>query len=144
MNKKEYGELYRLALEARERAYTPYSGYNVGAALLAKSGKIYLGANIENAAYGDTVCAERVAIFKAVYDGERDFAAIAIAGAKAGETPSVPCPPCGSCRQVMAEFSDGSLDIVLGGDKGIEVHRLDEILPMSFIKSALSGEEENV
>ena len=87
-------ELYELACSARERAYAPYSGFSVGAALLAKSGNVYLGCNIENRAFSPSNCAERTAFFKAVSDGERSFVKLAVAGGKAGESP-VFCPPCG-------------------------------------------------
>ena len=96
-------ELCALAVEARKSSYSPYSGFKVGAALLSGSGKIYTGCNIENAAYTPTVCAERVAFFKAVSEGETDFIAIAIAGGT-GNEPDGECPPCGVCRQVMMEF----------------------------------------
>ena len=111
-------DLIRLAEAARERAYAPYSGFLVGAALLGKSGKVYLGCNVENAGYSATNCAERTAFFKAISDGEREFQAIAIVGGKRGEKPGY-CPPCGICRQVMAEFCDGDcLDSVCGDDAG--------------------------
>lgn len=99
-------ELYELACSARDRAYAPYSGFSVGAALLAKSGKVYLGCNIENRAFSPSNCAERTAFFKAVSEGERSFVKLAVAGGKAGESP-VFCPPCGVCRQVIAEFCAG-------------------------------------
>ena len=89
----------------RESAYAPYSGFRVGAALLAKSGKIYLGCNIENAAYGPSNCAERTAFFKAVSEGERTFDAIGIVGGKGEERGDQMCSPCGVCRQVMMEFA---------------------------------------
>lgn len=96
-------ELIRLALEARQASYAPYSGFRVGAALLAKDGTVYKGCNIENAAYTPTNCAERTAFFKAVSEGEREFEAIAIVGGK-GELPQDYAWPCGVCRQVMTEF----------------------------------------
>lgn len=102
MNNKE---LIRLALEARQAAYAPYSGYRVGAALLTKNGKVYKGCNIENAGYTPTNCAERTAFFKAVSEGEREFAAIAVVGGR-GEQPQDYAWPCGVCRQVMMEFCD--------------------------------------
>lgn len=98
--------LVEAAVSARKNAYAPYSGFSVGAALLTGSGKVYLGCNIENAAFTPGNCAERTAIFKAVSEGERDFAAIAIVGAKKDEEISDYCPPCGVCRQVMMEFCD--------------------------------------
>lgn len=125
-------ELCRLAVEAREKAYTPYSGYRVGAALLAKSGKVYLGSNIENAAYTPTVCAERTAFFKAVSEGETEFFAIAVAGGN-GDKVGGAFPPCGVCRQVMAEFCDGDFKILtVTGDDTFEEYTLTELLPLAF------------
>ena len=131
-----YQELYELAVSARQRAYAPYSHFTVGAALLTKAGKVYLGCNVENAAYGAVNCAERTAFFTAVCEGERDFAAIAIAGGREGQTGDV-CAPCGICRQVMAEFCGKDFEIVLGSPEGIKVYSLDEILPLSFTKDDL-------
>ena len=118
-------ELFALAKEARESAYAPYSDFKVGAALLGESGTIYLGCNVENASFGLTVCAERVALFKALSEGELVFKAIAIyAGSKS-------VPPCGACLQVMAEFGD--LDILLFDSKGSYVKwRISELLPQAF------------
>ena len=131
-------ELIREALSAMKRAYTPYSHFQVGAALLTKGGKIYQGCNIENAAYGPTNCAERTAIFKAVSEGEREFLAIAIVGGKAGETLNELCAPCGICRQVLAEFCDLDFRIVLGTPEKTVVYTLGELLPLSFEKSDLN------
>ena len=128
--------LYRLALEAREKAYTPYSHYRVGAALLTAEGRVYTGCNIETAAYTPTVCAERTAFFKAVSEGERRFAKIAIAGGREGEISSF-CAPCGVCRQVMAEFCDEDFILVLGGLDEVREYRLSEILPEMFTKKEL-------
>lgn len=126
-------ELVNLAKEARSHAYVPYSGFSVGAALLCKDGKIYQGCNIENAAFGPTVCAERTAFFKAVYDGERDFEAIAVVGGRAGEEITGLFPPCGVCRQVMREFCDLDFKLFLGRENGaFETMTLGEMLPMSF------------
>lgn len=113
------------AAEARNQAYAPYSGFRVGAALLTTGGKVYRGCNVENASYGLTACAERVAIQTAVAAGERSFQAIAI---DAG-TPT-PTPPCGACRQVLAEFGTG-LSVVLPGDP-VDVKLLSVYLPHSF------------
>ena len=96
-------ELVALAVEAMGHAYVPYSGYQVGAALLTSDGRVYQGCNIENASYTPTVCAERTAFFKAVYDGVRDFSAIAVVGGKNGEITGF-FPPCGVCRQATREF----------------------------------------
>ena len=111
LRSEEAVELLKGAMEAREHAYTPYSHFHVGAALLTKAGKVYQGCNIENAAYSPSVCAERTAFFKAVYEGEREFQAIAIMGgpeAIKGPDCTV-CAPCGICRQVMMEFCDRDL-----------------------------------
>ena len=127
-------ELILEAKNARERAYAPYSKYMVGAALLTKSGKIYHGCNIENAAYGPTNCAERTAFFKAIYDGEREFEKIAIVGAAQGSDADDICAPCGVCRQVMMEFCNPkTFKIVLadGKDKQMEL-TLEELFPHGF------------
>lgn len=123
-------KLLELALETKKKAYSPYSNFSVGAALLCENGKVYLGCNIENAAYGETICAERVAFFEAVKNGERDFSKIAIVG------DSALCFPCGSCRQVMAEFCDENFEIILGEK---EKYTLKELLPHSFLKDNLKG-----
>lgn len=124
-------ELLLKAVKAREFAYTPYSNHKVGAALLGKSGKIYLGCNVENAAYTPTNCAERTAVFKAVSEGEREFVAIAVVGGL-GDTLSELCAPCGVCRQVLNEFCDGTLKVILGTPDKITVTTLSELLPYSF------------
>ena len=125
-------ELIRQAKKAMEFAYAPYSGYKVGAALLTKTGKVYLGCNIENAAYGPTNCAERTAIFKAVSEGEREFSCIAVVGGKDGVVEDV-FPPCGICRQVMQEFCGHDFMIYMGrGDDSFEAVRLEELLPFGF------------
>ena len=129
-------ELLLKAVEAREFAYTPYSNHKVGAALLGKSGKIYLGCNVENAAYTPTNCAERTAVFKAVSEGEREFSAIAVVGGL-GDTLSELCAPCGVCRQVLSEFCDGTLKVILGTPEKITVTTLAELLPYSFGKTDL-------
>ena len=131
-------ELMLLAEQARKNAYTPYSGFKVGAALLAKNGKVYLGCNIENAAYTPTNCAERTAFFKAVSEGEREFEKIAIVGGS-GEAPAEFCAPCGVCRQVMAEFCDDSFKIILGNSNNLKVFALSEVLPYSFSPKDLKG-----
>lgn len=130
MNEVDCKELFDKAVKAREKSYSPYSGYSVGAALLCSDGTVYTGCNIENAAYSPTVCAERVAIFKAVSDGRRDFEAMAIAGGKDGIDP---CTPCGVCRQVMAEFcSADCFELILKGIDGLYRIRLGELLPGGF------------
>ncbi len=125
-------ELCALAVKAVENSYSPYSGFRVGAALLTEDGKVFTGCNIENSAFSPTVCAERTAIFKAVSEGERDFAAIAIAGGKDGKIEGV-CPPCGVCRQVMAEFCKPDFTVLLvTGQESYEKHSLADLLPLSF------------
>ena len=127
-------ELVRLALEARQKAYTPYSHFKVGAALLTKEGKVYQGCNIENAAYTPSNCAERTAFFKAVSEGEYDFAAIAIVGGAEDAKELELCAPCGVCRQVMMEFCDyNKFEIILGkSPEEYKVMSLEELLPMGF------------
>lgn len=125
-------ELLLLAIKARESSYSPYSGFAVGAALLTRDGKVYTGANIENAAYTPTICAERVAFFKAVNSGEREFVKIAVVGGKRGEDISSLCAPCGVCRQVMAEFCRDDFVIVAGTPDDIKTYTLKQILPDYF------------
>ena len=129
-------ELMKLAVEAREMAYAPYSKFRVGAALLAKNGKVYKGCNVENAAYSPTNCAERTALFKAVSEGEREFTAIAIVGGM-DETIADFCAPCGVCRQVLAEFCDKDFRLVLGNPDNLKVYTFEEILPFAFGKADL-------
>ena len=129
-------KLIALAKEAMKRSYAPYSGFNVGAALLCRDGSVYLGCNIENAAYSPTCCAERVAIFKAVSELKRDFSAIAIIGGKS-YTPTAPAFPCGVCRQVMAEFCRPDFRIILPYENGVLVRTLSEMLPDSFTGESL-------
>ncbi|MBQ4565941.1 MAG: cytidine deaminase, partial [Oscillospiraceae bacterium] len=114
-------ELVNLAIEAREHSYCPYSNFAVGAALMTKDGKIYQGCNIENSAFGPTNCAERTAFFTAVYQGEREFEAIAVVGGKAGQPVSELCAPCGVCRQVMREFCKDDFKIYLSKGDGTYV-----------------------
>ncbi len=127
-------ELVQQALDAREMAYAPYSGFAVGAALLAKSGKIYKGCNVESASYSPTNCAERTAVFKAVSEGERDFVAIAVVGGPKEELPKSYAWPCGVCRQVMVEFCDPKTFKVFVGNSAedFEEFLLEELLPHSF------------
>jgi cytidine deaminase len=120
-----WDHLLQAAIEAREKSYSPYSHYKVGAALLTTSGKIYTGCNIENAAYTPSNCAERTAIFKAVSEGEREFAAIAVVTGNGGA-------PCGVCRQVMREFAP-NLTVIIGDTQGdYQVVTLNDLLPSSF------------
>ena len=132
----DYKSLIIEAQEARKKSYSPYSHFCVGAALLTKSGKIYTGCNIENAAYTPTNCAERTAIFKAVSEGERDFEAMAIVGGRANGKGGF-CAPCGVCRQVIAEFCEKDFKIVLGNEERFEVYTLDALLPLSFTNKNL-------
>ena len=124
-------ELMELAAKARNYSYSPYSRFRVGAALLTKSGEVFTGCNIENAAYTPTVCAERTAIFKAVSEGERDFEAIAIVGGKEGETAEFTAP-CGVCRQVMAEWCGEDFKVLLGSPENFRAYPLSALLPFSF------------
>lgn len=130
-------ELLMKAIEARSFAYAPYSDHKVGAALVGKSGKIYTGCNVENAAYTPTNCAERTALFKAVSEGETEFVAIAVVGGL-GDKLSDVCAPCGVCRQVLAEFCAGDFKIVMGTPDKIVTSTLAELLPYSFGKVNLS------
>ena len=118
-------ELVALATQARERAYAPYSNYRVGAALLSKSGRVYTGCNIENAVYSLTICAERTALFKAVSEGECEFKALAVVTANGGS-------PCGSCRQVLAEFGQDLRVLIAVPDKLVAVQTVAELLPRAF------------
>lgn len=126
-------ELIRAAIEARRRAYTPYSHYQVGAALLTEGGKLYRGCNIENAAFSPTCCAERTAFFKAVSEGETRFSAIAIVAGPEGEHLTPPTP-CGVCRQVMMEFCDPETFRILlaQGPEDYRSFTLRELLPLGF------------
>ena len=133
--KVSYEQLIENAIEARKMAYTPYSKYKVGAALLSSENKIIKGCNIENAAYGPTNCAERTAFFKAVSEGVKDFSAIAIVGGLENETDlfSGYAFPCGVCRQVMREFCDSEFEIVVARSiDDYKVYTLGELLPESF------------
>lgn len=130
-----YAQLIENAIEARKMAYTPYSKYKVGAALLSSDNKIIKGCNIENAAYGPTNCAERTAFFKAVSEGVKEFSAIAIVGGLENETDlfSGYAFPCGVCRQVMREFCDSEFEIVVArSTDDYKVYTLGELLPESF------------
>ena len=130
-------QLIETAVKAREMAYAPYSHYKVGAALLAKSGKIYTGCNVENASFTPTNCAERTAFFKAISEGDREFEMIAIVAGKDGEELSKNCTPCGVCRQVMTEFCDKDFKIILGTPDDFKMLTLEEIMPYSFTATEL-------
>ena len=126
-------ELIETAKEAAEKAYVPYSGFKVGAALLTKEGRLYLGCNIENASYSPTNCAERTAFFKAVSEGKRSFVKIAVVGGEAEKSPENYCPPCGVCRQVMKEFCGADFEIIMAKTTDdYRVRTLSELLPESF------------
>lgn len=126
-------KLIDTAIEQLKFSYTPYSNFKVGAALLTKSGKIYIGCNIENASYTPTNCAERTAFFKAVSEGVRDFQAICIVGGKDGKLTEYTAP-CGVCRQVMMEFCNPkTFQIILAVDKErYEIYTLEELMPLGF------------
>ncbi len=127
MNKTE---LVKLAVEARENSYSPYSHFCVGAALLTADGKVFTGCNVENAAYSPTICAERTAVVKAVSEGAREFKAIAVVGGE-GEITDF-CTPCGVCRQVLSEFCKADFEIHTYNGKETKTYTLGELLPESF------------
>ena len=131
MNNKE---LVKLAFEAMQNSYSPYSKCKVGAALLAKSGKVYLGCNVENSSFSPTNCAERTAFFSAICAGEREFTKIAIVGGKDGQVTAM-FMPCGVCRQVMSEFCDDDFEVVVAkGYDDFKSFTLKELLPYGFSK----------
>jgi cytidine deaminase len=128
-------QLIETAMQARRWAYAPYSNYAVGAALLTESGKVYDGVNVENAAYPTTMCAERVAVFKAVSEGERRFAAIAVVTSNGGT-------PCGSCRQVLAEFGTDTLVIIADANGNVvQESRIADLLPGAFLPRDLPRDQ---
>ena len=123
----DHSKLVELSRQAQAGAYVPYSGFKVGAALLTNTGKVYTGANVENASYGLTVCAERIAVFKAVNDGEKEFNCIAVTAGSSGWP-----YPCGACRQVLAEFSPHMKVIVSDENNSTREYLLTELLPQIF------------
>ncbi len=127
LSEQDVQALVSRAIEAREKAYAPYSEYLVGAALMTPTGKIYTGCNVENATFGASVCAERVAVFKAVSEGEREILAVAVVTANCAT-------PCGICRQVISEFAAGGCEVIIADDKGNirSRHLLSDLLPHSF------------
>jgi cytidine deaminase len=126
LTNEQKNKMIKSALQSREHAYAPYSGYAVGAALLTRTGEIFTGVNVENAAYPTGTCAERVAVFKAVSEGKKDFEAIAVASSNGGT-------PCGACRQVLAEFGlDIKVLIVDGEGKSVQDTTVGELLPGAF------------
>lgn len=134
-----YEILIKKALQARKMAYAPYSGFTVGAALLAGDGQIFSGCNIESVSLSPTNCAERTALFTAVSKGVKDFEAIAVVGGKIGEIMLDYCAPCGVCRQMLAEFcKPGSFKIIIAkSESEYIVKTLEELLPMSFTPERL-------
>jgi len=134
MNANEREQLIAAACQVRELAYAPYSRYQVGAALLAQSGEIITGCNVENASYGLTICAERSAVVTAIAQGKRKFTALAVAAPAGGM-------PCGACRQVLAEFAPNLLVLIISADAPEQVREvsLTELLPLSFTPAALSN-----
>ena len=124
-------ELIERAHQAAQHAYAPYSGFAVGAALLSSDGEVFTGCNIENGSFGATCCAERTAFFKAVSEGVYDFDAIAVVGGKGGDFTQL-CPPCGICRQVMAEFCAPDFKIILRDGKNVQTYTLSDLLPLTF------------
>ena len=130
-------ELIQLAVEARRQSYCPYSGFAVGAAVLAEDGLVFAGCNVENAAFSPTLCAERVAVGKAVSEGVRRIVAVAVVGGKQS-APYTHCPPCGVCRQVLREFCADGIPVYLGrSDGGFDTYTLAQLLPVSFSPAAL-------
>ena len=126
-------ELISTAVSMQERAYVPYSHFPVGAALLCSDGAVFTGCNVENAAYGSTLCAERTALFKAVSEGVREFDAIAIVGSKAGEKNTLVTGPCGVCRQALYEFGGPGLTVIMAkSEEDYIVTTLGELLPYGF------------
>ena len=138
MNNKD---LVKAAFAAMYNAYSPYSHCKVGAALLTREGKVYLGCNVENASYGATNCAERTAFFKAISEGEREFSKIAIVGGFEGDVTDM-FMPCGVCRQVMVEFCDKDFEVLVAcGQEDFKVFKLSELLPHSFDEKNLTNGE---
>ncbi len=135
-NHPQWEKLLEQAIAAREKSYSPYSYYKVGAALLTRSGQIYTGCNIENAAYSPSICAERTAIFKAVSEGAFDFIALAVVTSNGGS-------PCGVCRQVMREFAPDLVVIISDINANYRVMNLIDLLPDSFGPGNLPGINEN-
>lgn len=131
MDIDEYSKWLDKAEEARRMAYAPYSHFAVGACLVAQNGALYTGNNIENASSGACLCAERTAVAKAIGEGVHAFCAIAVVGAEAGEKGDF-CPPCGICRQVLAEFDDGGMTVVMRRGSDVITVPLRELLPMAF------------
>ncbi|MGI6006613.1 MAG: cytidine deaminase [Ruminococcus sp.] len=133
MKEEKCKELIEAAMKARKEAYAPYSHFCVGAALLCRDGTVYTGCNVENASYPAANCAERTAVFKAVSEGKRQFAAIAVMGGPEEAKQLQECMPCGICRQVLAEFCSGGMVIITGvSPENYKEYTLEELLPHSF------------
>ncbi len=138
LSPEQIDALITAAVDARSRAYAVYSNFKVGAALLTREGKVYQGCNIENISFTPTVCAERVAMFKAISDGNMNFQAVAIISSDA-----TPTPPCGVCRQVMSEFVDDDFEVILTNDAGrILPFSFREVLPMRFVPQSTIGKQD--
>lgn len=134
-------ELCELAVKAKDNAYTPYSGFKVGAALMCRSGRVFTGCNIENASYTPTVCAERTAVFKAVSEGETEFEMLAVCGGRDGIISGM-FPPCGVCRQVLAEFCPPEFPIIIiTSENTFKELTLEELLPFSFNPEYMNTED---
>ena len=126
-------QLAKLAIDAKSLAYVPYSNFQVGAALLATNGKVYTGCNVESAAYSPTCCAERTAVVKAISEGAKKFTAIAVAGGKIDTSQPNYCYPCGVCRQMLYEFIEDDMDVIITKtEDDYKVHTLKELLPHGF------------
>jgi cytidine deaminase len=130
--KEEYKKLIKEAEKARKKAYTPYSKFQVGAAVLCADGKMFTGCNIENASFGLAICAERVAIFKAISEGSTKFEAIAVIA-----DTDKPCSPCGACRQVISEFGEDTTLIMANLKGDVKIKKIKELLPEAFGKNDL-------
>ena len=129
-------ELIEKAIKAMSRSYSPYSNFSVGAALLCKSGNVYIGTNVENSSFSATICAERSAIASAISNGENEFSMLAIVGGKDGNITDF-CYPCGICRQVINEFCDKDFKIITSNGKEIKINTLETLLPFSFGRNSL-------
>ena len=133
MDQQQYKELVRLAIQARERAYVPYSDFSVGAALLTDQGQFFTGCNIENKSFPAGLCAERVTVFSAVAAGQKTFEALAVSGGKKGKQPEDFCMPCGMCLQVISEFCGPEFDIFIVKNEEEVMHlKLKDLFPYVF------------
>lgn len=132
----EYGKLIKYAVTAKRNASAPYSGFAVGAALLSKSGRVFTGSNVESSSFGLSMCAERVALFKALSEGDRDFVAIAIAS-----DATKPCPPCGACRQLLWDYAPNLMVLIASAENSFKQLSLRELLPEPFDAGFLKIED---